>query len=162
MNQTVAAVTPFESLDAAKAAGYVPVTPTGKRVVHYINYSITQQHKTADPEAIPSLVYVNTNHGAVLSGAVYSDLSGDPARPTQPGGCLAQWHLHSDLCFSGRAVVGNDRGRVPGRREEHRDAADDARLDGAARRGRARDPSPASEVVAAAQVPPMATPNGTA
>ncbi len=30
--------------------------------------------------------------------------------PPQPGGCLTQWHIHTDLCFSqgGTAVVGTD------------------------------------------------------
>jgi hypothetical protein len=29
-------------------------------------------------------------------------------RPPQPGGCLTQWHIHTDLCFSSGTVVGND------------------------------------------------------
>jgi hypothetical protein len=71
VNQTVAAVAPFSSLEAAKAAGYVPVTPSGRKVVHYINPSIYRQRPTVDPHHVPVLVYVNTAHGAVLSAAMY-------------------------------------------------------------------------------------------
>jgi hypothetical protein len=28
--------------------------------------------------------------------------------PPQPGGCLTQWHVHTDLCLSGLKVVGTD------------------------------------------------------
>ena len=164
VNQTVAAVTPYESLDAAKAAGYVPVTPTGQRVVHYINYSIARQRPTADPTAIPALVYVNTKHGAVLSGAVYLDLAGDPQHPAQPGGCLTQWHLHSDLCFKGGAVVGNDNeGTCPdGAKNLVTRPMMHVWMVPVPGGPLAPDPSPRAEVVAAAQAPPLASPNGTA
>jgi hypothetical protein len=109
VDQTVAAVSPYRSLAAAKAAGYVPVTPTGQRIVHYINPSIDRQGRLLDPAAIPALVYANTSHGAVLLAAMYlmPATAGD-TRPPQPGGCLTQWHIHTDLCFSSGTVVGND------------------------------------------------------
>jgi hypothetical protein len=57
----------YQSLDAAKAAGYRPITPTGLAVVHYINpryYRQTVQGgpvlNTQEPE---SLVYANTPIG---------------------------------------------------------------------------------------------------
>ncbi len=92
----------------AKAAGYVPVTPTGKRIVHYINPSIFRSGQALNPNAIPALVYVNTAHGAVLSAAMYLVPTGQT--PPQPGGCLTQWHIHTNLCFStsGGRVVGTD------------------------------------------------------
>jgi hypothetical protein len=108
VNQTVAAAQKYTSLAAAKAAGYVPVTPTGKRIVHYINPSLYRSGQALNPEAIPALVYVNTAHGAVLSAAMYLVPKGQT--PPQPGGCLTQWHIHTDLCFntSGDRVVGTD------------------------------------------------------
>lgn len=108
VNRTVAAAQKFTSLAVAKAAGYVPVTPTGKRIVHYINPSIYRSDQSLNPDAIPALVYVNTIHGAVLSAAMY--LSPRGLTPPQPGGCLTQWHIHTNLCFSqnGAAVVGTD------------------------------------------------------
>jgi hypothetical protein len=108
VNHTVAAAQKYTSLAVAKAAGYVPVTPTGARIVHYINLSIYRSGQALDPDAIPALVYVNTAHGAVLSAAMYLVPKGQT--PPQPGGCLTQWHLHTDLCFStdGGTVVGND------------------------------------------------------
>ena len=55
------------------------------------------------------LVYVNTPHGAVLSAAMYlMPRASAAANPPQPGGCLTQWHIHTDLCFNGGGVVGNN------------------------------------------------------
>jgi hypothetical protein len=107
VDRTVAAVAPYTSLAAAKAAGYVPLTRTGQKIVHYINPSIYRQGHLLDPSAIPVLVYVNTAHGAVLSAAMYL-MPRTAASPPQPGGCLTQWHIHTDLCFSAGEVVGND------------------------------------------------------
>jgi hypothetical protein len=108
VDQTVSAAAAYTSLAAAKAAGYVPVTPTGQRIVHYINPSIYRQGHLLDPGAIPVLVYVNTAHGAVLSAAMYLMPRSATSSPPQPGGCLTQWHIHTDLCVSGGTVVGND------------------------------------------------------
>jgi hypothetical protein len=108
VNQTVAAVAPYKDLDAARAAGYVPVTPTGQRVVHYLNYSIARQGGGPDPSRVPALVYVNTPHGAVLSAAMYLAIGPEAHQPPQPGGCLTQWHLHRNLCFSNQKVVGTN------------------------------------------------------
>lgn len=104
VDETVAAAQKFTSLAAAKAAGYVSVTPTGKRVVHYINPSIYRSGAALDPSAIPSIVYVNTAHSAVLSAAIF--LVPKDSTPPEPGGCLTQWQIHTDLCFSGDHVVG--------------------------------------------------------
>lgn len=90
----------FRSLAAAQAAGYVPITPSGLRVVHYLNYRYyiaTARGgpvlNTAEPQ---SLVYANTPKGAVLAAAMYI---APPGRATpQPGGCLTQWHVHTNLC----------------------------------------------------------------
>ncbi|HEX4127985.1 MAG TPA: hypothetical protein VHX67_10440 [Acidimicrobiales bacterium] len=108
VNETVAAAQKYTSLAAAKAEGYVPVTPTGKRIVHYISPSIYHSGQALNPGAIPSLVYVNTAHGAVLAAAMFLVPKGQT--PPQPGGCLTQWHIHTDLCFntSGDKVVGTD------------------------------------------------------
>jgi hypothetical protein len=102
VDQTVKAVARYRSLAAAKAAGYVPITPSGMRVVHYINYSVYGEGTVLDPSAIPVLVYVNTSHGAVLSAAMYL---APPGEARQPGGCLTQWHVHTNLCFADAVVV---------------------------------------------------------
>lgn len=105
VNRTVATVARYRSLAVAKAAGYVPVTPTGRPVVHYINPALYLGSAALDPGAVPSLVYVNTPRGAVLSAAMYlMPLSGGSRAP-RPGGCLTQWHVHRDLCFRDFAVV---------------------------------------------------------
>jgi hypothetical protein len=99
----------YQSLAAAKAAGYRPVTPTGRPVVHYVSpssYRATAAGgpvlNTAEPQ---SLVYANTPEGAVLAAAMYITSPGGPT--PQPGGCLTQWHVHTNLCLGrGLGVVG--------------------------------------------------------
>jgi hypothetical protein len=93
----------YQSLAAARAAGYRPVTPTGAPVVHYLNVSYYRATvlgrpvlNIADPQ---SLVYANTPKGAVLAAAMYITSPGG-ATP-RPGGCLTQWHVHTNLCLSG-------------------------------------------------------------
>ena len=108
VDQTAAAVAPYRSLAAAQAAGYVPVTRSGQKVVHYINPTVYRQGQLLDPAAVPVLVYVNTAHGAVLSAAMYLMPRSAASPPPQPGGCLTQWHIHTGLCYSGATVVGND------------------------------------------------------
>jgi hypothetical protein len=98
---------PFRSLSAAKAAGYVPITPSGLRVVHYLNYQYYLATlrggpvlNVAEPQ---SLVYANTPKGAVLVAAMYIAPRG---RSTpQPGGCLTQWHVHTNLCQTALGAV---------------------------------------------------------
>jgi hypothetical protein len=99
----------YQSLAAARAAGYRPITRVGAPVVHYINVSYYRDTllggpvlDTAQPQ---SLVYANTPRGAVLVAAMYITSPGG-ATP-QPGGCLTQWHVHTNLCLSrGLGVVG--------------------------------------------------------
>ena len=105
VNRTAKAVERYRSLAVAEAAGYVPVTPTGRTVVHYIDYDTYLNAAPLDPSTIPSLVYVNTPRGAVLSAAMYLMPLDSQLDPPQPGGCLTQWHVHHDLCFRDFAVV---------------------------------------------------------
>jgi hypothetical protein len=101
----------YQGLAAAKAAGYVPITPTGRPVVHYVNRSYYLDTvrggvvlNTAQPQ---SLVYANTPNGAVLAAAMYITAPHGGTTP-QPGGCLTQWHVHTNLCLSRLGVVGTD------------------------------------------------------
>jgi hypothetical protein len=97
----------YQSLAVAKAAGYRPITAVGGPVVHYLNpayYRATVLGgpilDTADPQ---SLVYANTPKGAVLVAAMYITYPGGPT--PQPGGCLTQWHVHTNLCITGALDV---------------------------------------------------------
>jgi hypothetical protein len=106
VDQTVSAVSRYESLANARADGYVPITPTGQPVVHYAKPSYINDGNVLDPNAIESLVYANTPHGAILVAAMYlmaSDQVG--ATPPMPGGCLTEWHIHTNLCFSNSSGV---------------------------------------------------------
>jgi hypothetical protein len=109
VNRSWKAAQKFRNLAAAKAAGYVPITPTGFPVVHYANAaSLTATInggriiKPRDPQ---SLVYANTPKGAVLVATMYITSPLNGATP-QPGGCLTQWHVHTNLCINGITVVG--------------------------------------------------------
>lgn len=108
-NRTVAAVARYRSLAVAKADGYVPITPSGLAVVHYVKPAYVGDSDLLDPQRVQSLVYANTPSGAVLVAAMYTmGLDQVDAVPPMPGGCLTQWHRHTNLCFSqaSGAVVG--------------------------------------------------------
>ncbi len=112
VNSTVAATQRYQSLGVAKADGYLPITPTGRAVVHYIRAAYVSDSRTLDPGAIESLVYANTSRGAVLVAAMYTLAWGQVGQmPPMPGGCFTQWHTHTNLCFSDAtsAVVGSTR-----------------------------------------------------
>lgn len=97
----------YQSLAVAKAAGYVPITPSGDSVVHYLNAAYYQSVLKGGPvlnyQDPQSLVYANTANGAVLVAAMYITSRNGPT--PQPGGCLTQWHVHTDLCLSGTLNV---------------------------------------------------------
>ena len=85
------------------------MTPTGAPVVHYISAASYRSTVLGGPvlnyQAPQSLVYANTPKGAVLAAAMYITAPGG-ATP-QPGGCLTQWHVHTNLCLTrGLGVVG--------------------------------------------------------
>lgn len=164
VNDTVRAAAPYRSLAAAKAAGYRPVTPTGLPVVHYINPELYLLGRVLDASSIPVLVYVNTSHGAVLSAAMYlMPLAGTTA-PPQPGGCLTQWHVHTNLCFSGGSVVGTTDNGPCAAGSVHQVTRPMMHVWMVPVPGGplSPDPSASSEVVAASRVPALAHPNGTA
>ena len=165
VDQTVATAAPYKSLAAAKAAGYVPVTRPGQKIVHYINPSIYRQGSVLDPNNIPVLVYVNTSHGAVLSAAMYlTPQSSAAARPPQPGGCLTQWHIHTDLCFSTGRVVGNNTAGAcsAGSFNQTTQPMMHVWLTSVAGGPLAPDPPAVDQVVGANQLSALNPPNGTA
>lgn len=108
VNTSWAAAQRFRRLAVAKANGYVPITPTGLPVVHYINLDAYKTTLLGGPAITPnrpqSLVYANTSKGAVLVASMYLTRPGTTT-PPQPGGCLTQWHKHTNLCFGSFATV---------------------------------------------------------
>lgn len=97
---TSAAVAKYKDLSAAVAAGYSPITDTRYPVVHYLNASYMRSKDVLDPNHVQSLVYAFTPYGPVLVAAMYLMPSvGD--RGPMPGGCLTQWHAHTNLCTGG-------------------------------------------------------------
>jgi hypothetical protein len=165
VDATVAATKPYQSLAAAKAAGFVPVTRTGAKIVHYLNYSVAEHSAPLDPTAIPALVYVNTLHGAVLVAAMYLMTPNAGGAPPQPGGCLTEWHVHSNLCFSGSQVAGKTASGgscaegTTNKMTEPMLHVWMAPVDGGPLAG---DPGAVSEVTAAAALRPVGPANGVA
>ena len=53
VDHAVAAAQKYTSLAVAKAAGYVPVTPTGAPIVHYINPSMYRLPGRSTPMPFP-------------------------------------------------------------------------------------------------------------
>jgi hypothetical protein len=102
---------------------------------------------------------VNTAHGAVLSAAMY--LVPKAQTPPRPGGCLTQWHIHRDLCFSGGRVVGTDNNGScgPGSLNEVTQPMMHVWLTPVSGGPLAPDPPALSEVEAALKMPALSPPN---
>jgi len=99
---TSSAVAKYKDLSAATADGYMPITDTRYPVVHYLKYSYLQGKYVLDPDHVQSLVYAFTPYGPVLVAAMYLMPSVGDKGP-MPGGCLTQWHAHTNLCTGGPA-----------------------------------------------------------
>ena len=97
---TSSAVSKFKDLNVAKSDGYVPITDTRYPVVHYLNYSYMRGQYVLDPNHVQSLVYAFTPYGPVLVAAMYLMPSVGDKGP-MPGGCLTEWHAHTNLCTGG-------------------------------------------------------------
>lgn len=97
---TSAAVAQYKNLSAATAAGYVPITDPRYPVVHYLKVSYMRGQYVLDPNHVQSLVYAFTPYGPVLVAAMYLMPSVGEKGP-MPGGCLTQWHAHTNLCQGG-------------------------------------------------------------
>jgi hypothetical protein len=164
VNRTAADVARYRSLSAAKADGFVPVTPTGLPVVHYVNPADYRRGPALDPSRVPSLVYVNTAHGAVLAAAMYLvPPSSAKSSPPQPGGCLTQWHVHTNLCFRRGMVVGIDLAGCPtGSVNRPTPPMMHVWLAPVPGGPLAVDPDVTAQVTAADRLPRLADPNGTA
>ena len=97
---TSSAVSKYKDLNVAKADGYFPITDTRYPVVHYLKYSYMQGKYVLDPNHVQSLVYAFTPYGPVLVAAMYLMPTVEDKGP-MPGGCLTQWHAHTNLCTGG-------------------------------------------------------------
>jgi hypothetical protein len=65
--------------------------------VHYVNPGYMQQQYVLDPNHVQSLVYAFTPYGPVLVAAMYL-MPTEGENGPMPGGCLTQWHAHTNLC----------------------------------------------------------------
>lgn len=95
---TKAAVARYSDLNAALAAGYVPMEPANADVLHYVNPAFMVDADVLDPQHVQSLIYFNGPHGRQLIGAMYIMPRRGMDGP-QIGGPLTVWHQHSNICF---------------------------------------------------------------
>jgi len=87
----------FARVRGALATGYAPHRPGPETFKHYFNPRYVTDGRVLDPIRPEGLLYVHTNRGPVLIAAVYLlNRAGEPGATI--GGCLAQWHVHTNLC----------------------------------------------------------------
>ncbi|HVN50333.1 MAG TPA: hypothetical protein VMT43_02815 [Acidimicrobiales bacterium] len=103
VQSTSAAVAKYRNLAVAKADGYVAITDPAYPVVHYIK-AAAMGKAPLDPNQVQSLVYAKTARGWVLAAAMYMT-QGNGVDGPMPGGCLTQWHAHTNLCISNTTHV---------------------------------------------------------
>ena len=96
--ETRTAAAKFHDLQAARAAGYVPMEPPEFQIVHYVNPGYMVDADILDPQHIQSLIYYNSTRGTELIGAMYIMPRRGMDGP-QIGGPLTVWHQHSNICF---------------------------------------------------------------
>jgi len=101
---TSSAVAKYKDLSVAKADGYIPITDPNYPVVHYLNYGYMNGQDVLDPNHVQSLVYAFTPYGPVLVAAMYL-MPSEGVNGPMPGGCLTQWHAHTNLCIGGPSGV---------------------------------------------------------
>ena len=98
VTETKASVARYANLNAAVAAGYVPMEPPNIEIVHYVNRAYMADAYVLDPLHVQSLIYYNGKSGTRLIGAMY-------IMPTRAqdgpdiGGPLTVWHQHRNICF---------------------------------------------------------------
>ena len=98
----------FADLRDARTAGYAPHVQAARTTMHYFNAAYVTDGRVLDPTRPEGLLYANTTHGPVLVAAVYlMNRADEPGRAV--GGCLTEWHTHTNFCSSDPA-----NGRITG------------------------------------------------
>ena len=107
VKQTIAASAKYADFNQAIADGYVPITPAGAPLVHYGNFAYMTDGALLDPDHIESLMYAfDKDRTPYFVGTMYLNDDATVAPPS-PGGCLMQWHNHTNLCIAdGKGMVG--------------------------------------------------------
>ena len=128
VDQTVAAAQKYTSLATAKAAGYVPVTRSGARIVHYINPAYLPIGRRPESERDPGpRLCEHSARSSALRRHVPGPTRGDASATRRLPDSVA--HPHRPVLQ--RRTGGRDRHQRLMCHREHQsgDAADDARVD---------------------------------
>jgi hypothetical protein len=104
VDETRADIARYQDLSVALADGYRASTATTAPTVHYVNPRYQRDGLTLDPEKPEALVYANTAHGPMLLGAMFIWPKGK-SPPPDFGGSLAEWHVHTNGCFTVNAII---------------------------------------------------------
>ena len=115
---TESATAGFADVGAAEAAGYrwIGDGATSGSYRHYVKPEYLLDGLDLDPEHIESLVYRVTAAGTLeLVSGMYILAPGTTMDEVPDvAGALTPWHVHTNLCWSGRGIVGtNDSGACP-------------------------------------------------
>ena len=84
---TTTAASRYPTVPDAERAGYRRIDP-----FHWVNASMLDDGRVADPDAIESLIYVEADGTPLLTGAMY--IADGAAHGPQLGGPLTAWHFH--------------------------------------------------------------------
>jgi hypothetical protein len=95
-------VAQYSTPSAARAAGYVAVSPADYPIVYYVNPQVVTANLAAkralSPYHVDGLVFAQTPLGnVVLAGAMYL-LPSTVITPPMPYGALLQWHQRTRVC----------------------------------------------------------------
>lgn len=98
--ETRATLDQWADFNVAVTDGFQNITPEGQLVVHYAQPDFTVDGRNLDPQRPESLLYAFPKNGStpILLGAMY--LHEGAGEAAAPGGCLTQWHGHSNLCIA--------------------------------------------------------------
>ena len=98
LSDTRAGIARYQDPATAIAAGFKPgPASSAEPLRHFENPA--NANAVLDPSHPQALVYVQTNRGLQLIGAMYQMKRAGQWGP-DPGGPLTQWHQHEGICFS--------------------------------------------------------------
>ena len=107
VGDTQGATVKYRDFNKALADGYTPITPPNSQMVHYGNLAYMTDGNLLDPSHVESLMYAfDAQRTPYFIGSMY--LNDTPTvTPPEIGGCLTQWHDHTNLCLApGKGMVG--------------------------------------------------------
>jgi hypothetical protein len=98
VEETRAALAPYQDRRAAIAAGYRPAQTDARGVEHMEHKAYQRDDHILDPTRPEQVVYIHTRQGPLLAGAVFV-MPDDGLPGPEIGGRLTRWHAHT-ICVT--------------------------------------------------------------